>query len=187
MLFYGTDLALPFTAASLLMIYFNAQREQVTRDGLTGLNNRRRLDQYLQTLDEQGEEADGSYFILMDVNKFKQINDTFGHIVGDEVLRDVAASIKSVFGSMRAFLARYGGDEFVIVIRCEEPQEVWAAINRLKESIRRIEWGDGRPWEITVSVGCAAYERAVMRNTKEALEKADEHMYWQKRRHSDRV
>lgn len=185
--FYGMDLALPFTAASLLMIYFNAQREQVTRDGLTGLNNRRRLDQYLQTLDEQAAEAEGSYFILMDVNKFKEINDTFGHITGDEVLREVAAQIKVVFGNTRAFLARYGGDEFVIVIRCEEPQEVWAMINRLKESIRKIEWADGRPWEITVSVGCAAYERGVMHSTREALEKADEHMYWQKRQRSGRT
>ncbi len=180
--FFGTDLIWPFTAASLLLIYTNVQREQVTRDSLTGLNNRRRLDQYLQIMDERLEDKENWYFILMDINKFKSINDAYGHVTGDEVLREVSDRIKVVFGAEQAFLARYGGDEFVIILKSNTPEEAMDTIRRLQESVAGIRWGGGKPWEITLSAGCVKYNADSMKSTRDAVALADKRMYQEKKR-----
>lgn len=182
LLVYGANLLLSFTAASLLMVYINVQQKQVTRDALTGLNNRRRLDQYLQDLEEQNLRRESCYLILLDVDKFKKINDTYGHVTGDEVLRQVADQLKRVYGDSRSFLARYGGDEFVIVLKGETEQKIKAGIRELKDGVAGMNWADGRPWEISISVGYARYGENSIYKIKELLALADARMYEQKKR-----
>lgn len=177
---YGTALQWPFTAASLVMLYINLQREQVIRDGLTGLNNRRRLMQYIEALKPWQEEKEHWFLMLLDVDKFKTINDTYGHIVGDEVLRLVAVQLKKVYGDSKAFLGRYGGDEFIIIIKSANEEEIQRRMERMKEALARMEWGNGTPWKIQASVGCAKYDKTKMSTVSEWFELADERMYQQK-------
>lgn len=179
-LFYGLELLLPFTAASLLMVYINVQQRQVTRDGLTGLNNRRRLDQYLLELDEQNWGNHSCHLLLMDVDRFKKINDTYGHLVGDQVLKQVAEQMKKTFGSSKAFLARYAGDEFVVILKGKTGEQVEADIKALKNAVAKINWGEGSPWKIAVSVGCARYGEIPMESAKELMTLADARMYEEK-------
>lgn len=181
-LFYGVELLLPFTAASMLMVYINVQQRQVTRDALTGLNNRRRLDQYLLELDDQNWGSDSCHLMLLDVNRFKKINDMFGHVTGDHVLKLIAEQLKKTFGNTRSFLARYGGDEFVIILKGKTDEEVEAAISTLREGIAKMNWGEGNPWKISVSVGCARYGEVLMHTSKELLNLADARMYEEKKR-----
>ncbi len=94
---FSMDAAWAFTVAALLWVYLGIQKGQVTQDGLTGLNNRRRLDQYMWELDERSGERETCCYLLMDVNKFKKVNDTYGHVTGDEVLRLVAEQLKRTF------------------------------------------------------------------------------------------
>lgn len=182
LLFYGANLLLAFTAASLLMVYINVQQKQVTRDALTGLNNRRRLDQYLQEMGEQNLRGESCYLILLDVDKFKKINDTYGHVTGDEVLRQVADQLKRVYGDSRSFLARYGGDEFVIILKGETKQKIEAGIRELKDGVAGMNWADGRPWEISLSVGYARYGENSISKINELVALADARMYEQKKR-----
>lgn len=179
-LFYGTALVWPCTAASLVMVYINLQWKQVTRDGLTGLNNRRRMDQYLESLEPWQDEQESWYLLLLDVDRFKKINDTYGHVVGDTVLRGVADQLKKLFGDTHAFLARYGGDEFVIIIRGRREQEILKLVDEIPEVMERIAWGDEKAWKIKVSVGCVKYDKNIMHSTKEWFTLADEKMYEQK-------
>lgn len=179
-IFYGLQLMLPLTAASLLMIYVDVQQREVIRDALTGLNNRRRLEQYLQELDEQGWEKDSYHLILLDVNRFKKINDTYGHVTGDSVLRLVADQMKKVYGNTHSFLARYGGDEFVIVLKGKTDSEAAESLRTLHESIARMNWGEGSPWKITISAGCARYGELPMRSARELVNLADSRMYEEK-------
>lgn len=181
--FYGVELLLPFTAASILMVYINVQQKQVTRDALTGLNNRGRLDEYLRELDEQNWGEESCYFILLDVDKFKKINDTFGHVTGDAVLRQVADQLKKVFGGSRSFLARYGGDEFVIILRGKTGRQVEEEIAELKNAVAGMDWmNNGCPWKISLSVGCARYGEIAMDSVNELVVLADTRMYEQKKR-----
>lgn len=182
LLFYGVDLLLTFTAASLLMVYINVQQKQVTRDALTGLNNRRRLDQYLQEMEEQNWRGESCYLILLDVDKFKKINDTYGHVTGDHVLRQVADQLKKVYGDARSFLARYGGDEFVVILKGETEQSMEAGIRELKKGVAGMNWADGRPWEISLSVGYARYGEQNIQKVNDLVSLADTRMYEQKKR-----
>ncbi len=181
-LFYGVELLLPFTAAALLIVYINVQQRQVTRDALTGLNNRRRLDQYLLELDDQNWGGDSCHLMLMDVDYFKKINDKFGHVTGDQVLRLIAEQLKKTFGDTHSFLARYGGDEFVIILRGKTDEEVEGEIHTLRAGIAKMNWGEGSPWEISVSIGCARYGETVMHTAQELLDLADTRMYEEKKR-----
>ena len=185
-LFYGTELILPLTTASLLLIHIYGQQNQVTRDSLTGLNNRRRLNQYLSELEAQSWGEGLCYFVLMDVDKFKKINDTYGHVEGDVVLRQVADQMKKVFGASRSFLARYGGDEFVIVLRDETKEQLEARILKLKDGVAMMSWADGRPWEISLSVGYASWEEAAVTNTQQLVETAASRLYEAKHKKKNR-
>lgn len=180
--FYGLELLLPFTAASMLMVYINVQQRQVTRDALTGLNNRRRLDQYLLELEEQNWAGDSCHLLLLDVNHFKKINDMFGHVTGDHVLKLVADQLKKVFGNTRSFLARYGGDEFVIILKGKTNKEVEESIHILRDGIAKMNWGEGSPWKISISVGCARYGEVPMKTVRELLNLADMRMYEEKKK-----
>lgn len=181
-LVYGLDLVLSFTTASVMIVYINVQQKQVTRDALTGLNNRRRLDQYVEELDGQNWGKKACHLILFDVNRFKKINDTYGHITGDAVLRLVADQMKRVFGNSTSFLARYGGDEFVIILKGQTDAQVAAEIQTLREGIAKLGWADGKPWEITISVGSARYGEVPMQYARELLTLADTRMYEEKKR-----
>lgn len=177
----GIDLFWAFVVIALLTVYLNIQKDQVTQDGLTGLNNRRRLDQYLKSLQECGMEGENFHFILMDVDKFKKVNDTYGHIVGDAVLKLVAEQLKKTFGSLSAFLARYGGDEFVVIIKGKESDEVQEKISEFKEGVADLEWNEEHPWKLAVSVGCVQYGEDGVCKVEELLKVADTRMYEQKR------
>jgi len=117
-LFY---LNLPFTAVgislSVLLVFINVQNKQISIDTLTGINNRRQLALYiaseLSALSKKGE----LYYLIMDVDKFKSINDTYGHLEGDNALIKIASLLNSLCEKQNDFVARYGGDEFVIVCR----------------------------------------------------------------------
>jgi len=166
----------------MLMVYINVQQRQVTRDALTGLNNRRRLEQYLLELDDQNWGSDSCHLMLLDVNRFKKINDMFGHVTGDHVLKLIADQLKKTFGNTRSFLARYGGDEFVIILKGKTDEEVEDAISTLREGIAKMNWGEGSPWKISISVGCARYGEVLMHTSKELLNLADARMYEEKKR-----
>lgn len=183
---FSMDAAWAFTVAALLWVYLGIQKGQVTQDGLTGLNNRRRLDQYMWELDERSGERETCCYLLMDVNKFKKVNDTYGHVTGDEVLRLVAEQLKRTFGNMQAFLARYGGDEFVVIVKGKTQDEMDVIIHQTQENVNAIAWGADTPWQLSISIGCAMRGEQGKQKSHELLALADERMYRQKKGIQDR-
>jgi diguanylate cyclase (GGDEF)-like protein len=148
----------------------------VTRDELTGLSNRRH---FLEVINEHiarsRNERFGFGLCVLDVDNFKQINDTFGHLVGDKVLRAAADLMRQ---NMREydFLARFGGEEFTLIItRGDEPTTRRCA-ERLRRAIADAELSDlEENVELTVSIGATMFQRG---DTLEAaLARADAAMY----------
>ncbi len=173
---------------SLLSESLQRTQSEALLDSLTGLKNRRGLESAIEDLARDHAGLAGSALLLVDIDDFKQINDTFGHVLGDKVIRSVAhvlqASIKG-----RDVAARFGGDEFAILL----PQTTLAGAATLAEQIReqvargRIHRADGREsvGEVTLSVGVAV---ATQGETMEALiERADAAMYTAKRAGQNRV
>ena len=127
--------------------------DQATTDGLTGLKNHRAFQQRLALDFERSVRYHTSLsLLLLDVDKFKQFNDTFGHPAGDEVLKKVG-QILQASGRNTDMVARYGGEEFVIVLPETDEQGAAEAAERIREAIAGAAW-DKRA--ITVSIGVAS-------------------------------
>jgi len=136
--------------------------EAAITDGLTGLHNRRYMESHLQTLAEQAATRSKPLaLMILDIDFFKSINDTYGHDCGDDVLREFAVRIrKSIRGIDLA--CRYGGEEFVIVMPETDMHVASMVAERLRRSIAgepfSIDRGNKRI-EVTISIGLATLEK----------------------------
>jgi diguanylate cyclase (GGDEF)-like protein len=157
--------------------------QMVVSDPLTGLHNRRylmdRLVQEMQRSDRHGEPL---AFALIDLDGFKPINDQFGHVLGDKVLRAVGNVIsKSVRVSDVA--ARYGGDEFGIILPQTPPEGAMRVCERLLRAISELVLQDesGRSCKVTASLGLAYYPADDVDTPEDLVHSADGALYGAKR------
>ena len=163
------------------ILFLALQDAQVFHDALTGINNRRRLDQYLAAKVQKATKRNPLYAFMIDVNKFKDINDTYGHVEGDRVLQMVADALKKSAVKYHGFIARYGGDEFSYVLMGSkyDPPEV---VESIHAAIRQeIEDKGSHRYRVTVSVGwskCTDETEAV----PTLIKRADEKLYEDKKR-----
>jgi diguanylate cyclase (GGDEF)-like protein len=129
-------------------------REQSRRDSLTATYNRRYLDERLGDL--RGEPAGAGVAVaLLDVDHFKQVNDTYGHPFGDRVLQRLVSVLNSGLPD-GAFCARYGGEEFAIVLPRLDPRAAIGVCEAARERVDRHPWHDLAPHlRVTVSAGVA--------------------------------
>jgi diguanylate cyclase (GGDEF)-like protein len=126
-------------------------------DGLTGLKNRRAFQEKLQEEVRRVARYSASLsLLLLDVDHFKQFNDTFGHLAGDSVLRGVARLLEEMSRSTD-FVARYGGEEFVILLPNTDKQGSLVLAEKVRMAVERSDWRD-RP--ISVSIGVATMAAA---------------------------
>ena len=153
--------------------------EGSTRDALTGLYNRRYAAERL-TAEVAHAQRHGTLFglVLFDLDHFKRVNDTFGHLAGDGVLRVVAAQVQKAIRT-EDVLARYGGEEFVVLVREIDHDRVGMLAERIRRAVERLLM----PWEsktirTSVSVGVASLSECGPKATAEALMNlADERLY----------
>jgi diguanylate cyclase (GGDEF)-like protein len=131
-------------------------KQQAETDGLTGLMNRRALDMIGESQTSSRVMADGVCLILMDVDHFKSINDRHGHLEGDRVLKETIQSIRPMLGVNDLF-ARFGGEEFVILIPGRDVGEALALAERIRRVLetKRIMLSDGAMVKVTASFGVA--------------------------------
>lgn len=161
----------------LLFVYLNSLNKLISTDPLTSLNNRNQLRRYLQL--QRG--AKNLHVIMVDVDHFKRINDTYGHIEGDRALMLVSRALKKACGRMdiSIFLCRYGGDEFMLLAQTETPQDVIDQVRDcLKEEIANRE--GPHSYRIAASMGYAKWDGDIS-NFKDCVASADQKMYEDKR------
>ncbi|ALL70698.1 diguanylate cyclase/phosphodiesterase with PAS/PAC sensor (plasmid) [Paraburkholderia caribensis MBA4] len=152
--------------------------EQAARDALTGLINRRELLTRLSGLVDEGT-ANSIDVLFIDLDRFKEINDSFGHAAGDEVLRVIGKRLSDSLGE-RAYASRIGGDEFVVFL-VDAPEDEAARVARnITVCVReRIETPSVRA-SVSASIGLARYPLSAA-NADELLRNADTAMYQAKR------
>jgi diguanylate cyclase (GGDEF)-like protein len=158
----------------------NSELLQLSReDGLTGLANRRHLDELL------AGGMSGRALLLVDVDHFKRVNDVHSHLIGDEVLRHIAALLQD--GSRSGdTVARFGGEEFAVLLASADPHDATATAQRLRARIAAYDWAQVAPGlAVTVSVGVAGGEETA--DPAKALALADDRLYAAKRAGRDRV
>jgi diguanylate cyclase (GGDEF)-like protein len=180
---FGISLIWPLACISMLILYINRSQDEISIDALTGLNNRGSLDKYLvERVYSESEER--LTLILMDLDKFKTINDELGHDMGDVALREVSEIIRQSFSSGHNFLARYGGDEFVVVIpQIDDPRMIDSYMKNLRSNVEAFNKAESFPIRISISCGMAFYPREEIHTPEDLLKAADNQMYEEKERH----
>lgn len=154
-----------------------------TRDGLTGLYNHRFFFDFLDKEFSKLVREGGSISVLMlDIDQFKELNDSWGHLAGDEVLRTVAALLADSVRN-HDYIFRYGGEEFAIVLPNSGAVAAEKVARRAHEKVRSHPFRYGR---VTISVGWSIYPD-VAKDRIQLVEQADAALYAAKERGRDRV
>jgi diguanylate cyclase (GGDEF)-like protein len=123
-------------------------------DPLTGLPNRRYFEEFSSLLASRRRAGDGVAILMVDIDKFKGLNDTYGHPVGDQVLRSVAGAITSAVRDQDV-PARIGGEEFAVLLRNPEPKMALEIGERVRQAVRELDLGGIGVPGVSVSVGVA--------------------------------
>jgi len=164
--------------------------EHATIDALTGLYNRRHFDSCLRAETKHAQRHRRALsLVLFDIDHFKAINDTFGHAEGDRVLRHVADITRTVLRT-EDMAFRYGGEEFVLLLRACSAESAAGVSERLRAELRMapIALGDaGEPRLVTFSGGISAVEESNAFDDTSLVERADAALYRAKRAGRDRV
>ncbi len=155
-------------------------REFSRRDGLTGIYNRRHLEESLLRIILDAQEQRRTLTLIMaDIDHFKQVNDTYGHLVGDDCLRFVAGLISDVVTPERGLAARYGGEEFAIVLPDCNVQHAEAIAERIRSEIAAKPLVvEGVEVPLTISLGISEIRPGFQTvEPNDALRQADQALY----------
>ena len=177
-----------------ILLHQNTQ-ELAWHDPLTGLYNRYYLNQYLAKQEEKYGSGLALGCIIFDLDHFKQVNDKYGHVTGDLVLKKVAAILRKHAETGEGWLAgRFGGEEFILLAtcsvrccRCQTPRLKQVA-DEIRKQIAETTFtsGDGKTFSLTISGGIACIPKHA-KNTDEMFIKADEALYSAKRAGRNRI
>lgn len=162
-----------------------------TTDALTGLANRRAFDTALDNLTYKAVQAQQDLALLMiDVDRFKAYNDTYGHPAGDACLKAIARSLARSAGvHPGAIVARYGGEEIAVILPSIQEREAFQAASRMCEAVRAcaLLHSGSEKGVVTVSIGVAMLSRRSGRRRGDLLKDADAGLYSAKARGRDQV
>lgn len=159
---------------------------RITIDELTQINNRTKLMQYLEYhFENRGKNPEKDlYFIIMDMNDFKGINDTYGHVEGDEALKQMAGVLKLSMSFYQGILARFGGDEFCIAGEMTE-LEVKKLQRRIYEDLKISNQQSKKPYEIEMCMGYAKLTSDI-KTIPDLMNQADNELYRQKKQKKEK-
>ncbi len=176
LLFYGIITAWPSFTLALLLVFIFIEGRKSDRDYLTGLLNRQCFDARIYSRIEQFDKKGSFTLVVIDLNKFKSINDEFGHDQGDEALQAVSLILShSVSPSDAA--ARYGGDEFILLLETADEGTVHKILQRIQKNLDEWNRKGDMPFTLSLSAGYAVYDPVKLKDYNSLFKCADEMMF----------
>ena len=170
--------------STILMLVFFIQmiQRQISADPLTGLNNRGQLLRYISQKSNLYKDNRLTYVVMIDINDFKSINDTYGHAQGDKALIILADTFKKVINrhSFPIFMARYGGDEFIMITHPSNENELLPLVNDVRNELKKHCLESNIGFVFTVGIG---YDRLSEKpdTFQKCLQRADKKLYINKK------
>jgi two-component system chemotaxis family response regulator WspR len=158
-------------------------------DGLTGLNNRRFFDEFMAKEWKRAQREKTPLSVLMiDIDNFKMFNDTAGHLAGDEVLRQVATVIRESFARPADLAARFGGEEFIVVLPNTPLEGAQHIANKIRAAVDQLKIArEGAQQNVTISIGVASTAPHLQQHPDVLIEAADDMLYEAKKRGKNQV
>ena len=147
------------------------------RDALTGLYNRHYLNDFLKNFTTLNKKDSIFAVAFIDIDKFKEINDTYGHNTGDCILKSLALKLRSLISS-EDILCRYGGEEFVIIYSDIYKDDIVKKMNNIKESVQNMQF-NCKHKSITISIGLSFGKNGD--NIDKIMQESDKALYMAKR------
>ena len=180
--FYGCTTAQVGFTLGFLMVYLICQQNKISKDELTGLNNRREFE---NQFDNMAKSAGMLLVGMIDADSFKRINDIYGHVEGDNAIKTIALILSRACAAAKDggnfFLARYGGDEFVVLAKDfhEDAEQILA--DAIDTELKKHNETSTSPYTLGLSVGIASGEISGKKDAREIMHQADHRMYRIKR------
>lgn len=175
-LFFGIAVGWLCVAIAFILIYIEFQISNSFIDDLSGLYNRKYMNHYLNKL--QNAKNKHVYGFLLDVNDFKVINDTYGHLSGDRAIIHIGKILQNTIGN-GCVAIRMGGDEFVIFANFKTNEEALVLKKRIEQNVRQFNIHSKEPFHLSFSIGIAKYSG----NIETFLSSMDDSMYEAKNMH----
>ena len=169
----------PATGIAMLFIFLNIQGSLINNDTLTGLYNRKSAERYLEDLKLHASARNPFYLYMMDIDGFKGINDTYGHIEGDKALRIAANVLRKVADEYRGFVCRLGGDEFLAAIESKNISDPDDFEKSFIAAMSKEAQLTDLPYELKMSFGFTKCESPAT-SMNNMIADADEKMYKKK-------
>lgn len=173
----GSTWIFPGTTIAILINYINIQNGYMARDFLTGLYNRSQLENFMNYQLKNLKKGHLFFLILLDLDKFKQINDTFGHVIGDDALIHAGKLLRGSCKRRADYVARLGGDEFAIIGQCEDSEAVDMIIARMHDAAEEFNRTAQKPYKLYFSAGYVIYDGSIDATLDTLLSEADRKMY----------
>ena len=170
--------------SAVLFLYLTATENRISTDPLTQINNRQEMQRYLTSKMKSRTQGMDLYLLILDVDHFKEINDRYGHIEGDKALTTVAEGMKisCADAKNRAFLSRFGGDEFIVIMEAESEQQVQEKVNLIRYNVTRLNEESGAPYELKACAGYTRYDYDNPVTIPQLIAEADAKLYEMKKR-----
>lgn len=177
--FYGVSVGWTSVAMAMLFVYIQLQSLDLLTDPLSGLYNRKHLEATFMSI-AKNSRIRKIYGIMLDVNGFKQINDTYGHNEGDNAIRHIGRILSNSV-SDSGIVIRFAGDEFIVLMNTESEDEVRAVIDRIELNVGAFNMSGRVPYNISFAIG---YEGVDSSQTMEDfISCLDEQMYHAKKKY----
>lgn len=170
-----------------MLVYLVELGQQVSQEPLTGLANRREI---MRTISKSlsNPESDSLYYLFMfDIDQFKKINDTYGHVEGDEAIITTANALLQATSFLRrnTTVARYGGDEFAIFAKLKNENEVKQLLEMIKHEFDKVNRSNDKGYEINLSIGYILCNGIT--TIKKMVEDADRELYMSKQNNKNTI
>lgn len=185
-LHYGSAIAINSIVPSMLLVYLNIQNKSIYTDYLTGVHNRKMLDSYIRDKMEASVGKKTFSAVMIDLDNFKQINDTLGHDVGDRALESATKLIQSCL-KPQDFIARFGGDEFFVILDMSDKEGLERIISRIKKCVQDYNDMEQEPYKLSFSMGYSVYDSTEVMEVDDFIRKVDQLMYEDKLSKTDRI
>lgn len=159
-------------------LLYHSARHQADHDGLTRIHNRHHFDKTMvQELKRHQRYSQSLSMLMIDLDHFKQINDTYGHQTGDMVLQEVGKLLSATLRSSD-YPARYGGEEFVVILPQTSDDQAWLLAERLRKKLAAVKFrSEGQLFQVTASIGVASLTPGSLQPAAELIREADNALY----------